>query len=211
MRLNPDWDRRPFLASSRCLVLVGIVVPHSGGTRQRHSTKLVGTPEVSQEILRIIRERPGISMSELRARVSRGWGTVYYHVSRLTSSGLICVRRSGRRSVLYVTGTGRSDAEIAARALLRGTTIHRVADHVARQPHSRIRDIAESLGESERVVYYHVKQLLSRGMLTSDSGTRRFGLRATPLLVLVLAESPTILRTQPPPSSPTDEAAFPPR
>lgn len=157
-----------------------------------HSAQLANAAEAAlaseprREILRIVEENPGITLGELKRRFPRSWGTVYHHLTRLQQAGLVRVLVAGRRRLLVAASMQADEAELNARALLRGSTVERVARIVAENPECRVAEIAERVGESPRVVYYHVKQLLDANLLESSSRTRHFGLRAAPLLLVLL-------------------------
>lgn len=140
-------------------------------------------------MLEIIEANPGIPLAALRAQLELGWGTTYHHLAKLERAGLVRALGVGRRRVVVSSSCDISDAEMRARGLLHGPTARRVAELVAGRPRTRILDISAALGESDRVIYYHVGQLLKAGLLTSGSQTRHFDLRPTPLLERLLGGS----------------------
>lgn len=118
-----------------------------------------------------------------------GWSTVGHHIRALESAGLIRLVASGKRKIVVRTSADLSDDEARALATLRGATANRIARFAHAHPHVEIRHIAAGLALSKRVVYYHVKQLHGAKLLASTTPTRDFELRATPLLVALLARS----------------------
>lgn len=138
-----------------------------------------------QQIVRIVHEQPGIPLGVLLQRVPVGWGTLYHHIHKLSSAGLIQARTAGRRRLLYPPGEDPLAA--AGDSIIRGATARRIAKAILDAPDSSIPQLAERLGESHRVVYYHVKRLLEAGLVTSTSRTRHKDLVASPRLAKLLS------------------------
>lgn len=139
-----------------------------------------------RELLTAIARRPGVTLAELRHDVPLGWGTLYHHIAHLENEGLVRTLVAGRRRIVLPAGVEEPEEASVARALLRGATAERVARFVADHPGTRVADVAAGVGESERVAYYHLRQLLDAGLVVSSSSMRRFGLRASPLLERLL-------------------------
>lgn len=163
--------------SPQILSLVATLLPRSA---------LAGPSPLRAEILATVAATPGITFSKLRERVPAGWGTLYHHVWKLTNAGELETRVIGRRRLLYLRGTAQA-AEVAALGLVRGKTARLVAATIAANPHLSFKDLVERTGESERVVYYHLKRLIGAGLVSSSSRTRHYNLVATPMLESSLA------------------------
>ncbi|MGQ9583461.1 MAG: winged helix-turn-helix transcriptional regulator [Thermoplasmatota archaeon] len=65
---------------------------------------------IQREILRIIRESPGISQKELAARIGLSPPTVHYHVDIMTAARLVTVRRAGRETQCFADEAGEGSA-----------------------------------------------------------------------------------------------------
>lgn len=153
---------------------------------------------IRQQILDLLEQRPGLSVAELMKHLSLGWGSLYHHIRYLEAANEIATIRVASRRILLLPYQASDENAILARACLKRPTARRVAEQVSLAPGARISQIAEALGESERAVYYHVKQLLTLKLLTSASRTRHFGLRSTPMLEAILEEAASEQRSPPP-------------
>lgn len=148
--------------------------------RPRASERLVPSP-LRNEILGLVTRRPGIPLSQLRSDLPIGWGTLYHHVWRLCKDGKLETRTVGRRRLLYPAGVA-SEEFAAIQGLLRGKTVRKVATAVLSKPSLSFKELVETTGESDRVVYYHLKRLMDVKLVASSSKTRHFGLMPTDLL-----------------------------
>lgn len=137
-------------------------------------------------VLEMIQQEPGIPLGELLKRLPLGWGTLYHHVRKLSQAGTIQICAAGRRRLLYPADYHVQTGAAMGGGLLRGKTARRVAEVVVARPGCNAIEISEEMGESHRVVYYHVKRLLSAGLIaaTDVDGSRR--LTPEPLLLRLL-------------------------
>lgn len=139
-------------------------------------------------ILALLRERPGITVGEARARLAVPLGTFHHHLRLLRQNDLVDAHLSGRRRTLYLRGA--SDAlDAAARALLLGDAIRRTARIILAHPGGSVADVARHAERPVRTTYHHVQDLTQAGLVTSRSPTRRFDLRATERLERLLRET----------------------
>lgn len=83
--------------------------------------------------------------------------------------------------------SGGDSPTTVASALLRGRTIRTVASYILTHPGCSIQEITRGVGESQRAVYYHVKQLTSAKLVRSPSAAGHYRLEGTDLLVQTLA------------------------
>ena len=139
-------------------------------------------------LLRAVVDKPGLSLSELAARLSLHPVSVHYHVERMEEAGYLRTIRVGRRRLAYPPGPVEPFAE--DRAILLEPTTRRVALAIAHRPHRSILDITDDVGETARVVYHHVKRLRDVGLVTGLESSRHRGLAPTPRLLALLAGGP---------------------
>ena len=147
---------------------------------------LATTPK-REEILRLVREKPGISMSALTDAAQVHWGTIQFHVLRLEHQGLVRTLRVGRRRLVFpeevlTGGLGEEDA------MLQEETCRRVASTILLHPGRGVGDLVDLTDLTPRTVYYHVKRLRDAGLVqTSQPGLYR-GLTPAPRLYALLLE-----------------------
>ena len=142
-----------------------------------------------RRIVRIVREKPGITASEAQARLGIPLGTFYHHLNLLRKNGLVQAHFVGRRCSLYPPGASEA-LDAAARSLLRGNAVRAVARAIADRPGGSVADAAEHSDKALRTVYHHVEQLIDAGLVDSSAPMRRYNLRPTPRLLRLLAERP---------------------
>lgn len=157
---------------------------NAGSSGREHPLK----SQVRQKILTIVNARHGISMSSLKQEVELGWGALYHQVRRLEEAGLLTTISAGRRRIVVPTTESASPQIVSARALLAGTTILAAAELIASGQVRNVNDAARSLGMSKRATSYHIRNLLSHGLVESTSRTRYVNLRPTTLLLRLLEE-----------------------
>lgn len=148
---------------------------------------LLRAPTLRQRVLAFVLEHPGTTLGQLRRALSLSWGRAHHHVKLLERLGALQRVRAGRRALLMPAGLEEDERSLRARALLRGETARRVAQAVALSAPTDVEALSRALGESRRVVYYHVKQLIEAGVVQSASRTRHFGLVPSPSLRSLLA------------------------
>ncbi|HVM44621.1 MAG TPA: hypothetical protein VM582_01700 [Candidatus Thermoplasmatota archaeon] len=158
--------------------------------QQAHPAGAAPRSGVRHRIVEVVEARPGIPLAELLKEVPIGWGTLYHHIVKLTEGGQLRAVSAGRRRLLFPCHVAADPARERARALLRGDTVATIARAVARRAPTSVRDLVVELEESPRVVYYHVRKLVSAGLVQSTSITRYYGLRPSPLLLALLQTPP---------------------
>lgn len=141
-----------------------------------------------RRLLDLVHEEPGITISDLSARLGVGWGAFYHHLHQLEAAGLLQTRPEGRRCLVYPPGQ-RPAAHPHARSLLRSPTARSLALAILRQPRCTVQQLVASQSRSERVVYYHVRRLVDAGLVTTPGGARLRDLVGTPQLEQLLTET----------------------
>lgn len=139
-------------------------------------------------LLRVVGERPGIAINELRRVARLPWGTFSYHFDKLRRAGLVEIRASGQRKLVFLPH--ECDEEIVVVAPLRNPTARLIADAIRAHPGIGIPDLLRVTRASPRALYYHVRQLRQAGLVLSASRTRHVELRASAALVTALARMP---------------------
>jgi predicted transcriptional regulator len=147
------------------------------------------TPSQRELVHQLIRAKPGISIGELLARLPIGGGTLYHHLSKLQRSGDIYLCVFGRRRLAYPAGERVPAENVAAASILRGRSARRIATAIVCEPNRSVDDISIEVGETRRVVYYHLQRLAKAGLVTrSRSGQLEISPR--PALVAAVGALP---------------------
>lgn len=162
---------------------------------EREAERLLESP-LRQQIVDMVRARPGVSVGDIMDELQVGWGTLYHHLTKLSRSRIIQTSVVGRRRLVYPVSPDLDPTVDKHMAMLRGKTARRVAEAVLAQPNIGISELTVMLEESPRVVYYHVKRLLDAGLLVSDSKTRHTGLAPSPQLANLLEISKPLARVR---------------
>ena len=101
-------------------------------------------------------------------------------------AGDIQVVRAGRRRLVYPVAGGNAFERAAGDGIMRGGTARRIAKAIHDAPGRNVQDIAVDIGESPRVVYYHVRRLIEAKLVHSASETRHRDLQPTLRLAAIL-------------------------
>lgn len=141
-------------------------------------------------LLNLIRSRPGSSVTELMVHVPFQWGSMSYHLRRLTEAGLIRTvddPTDGRRKRIYPVLEGEVVMpEPAPRTPdVRGLSLE-VARAVAARPGVSFLELAGAIPTSPRNIHYHLRRLIDHQLVTSGSVNRYRDLRPTQRLLDLL-------------------------
>jgi predicted transcriptional regulator len=150
-----------------------------------HPAKVLDSPQ-RRAILEKVRERPGLSIGELKQLTTMSWGPLYHHLLILERSGHVTTRKAGRRTVLAPASTSQDPKYLEARGLLKGESVRAIAAYIATHPHASMADVIQASSLGARGTYYHVQKLMRAGLVSSSSPTRHADLCATPLLEAAL-------------------------
>lgn len=131
-----------------------------------------------ERILALARASPGLPATEIMKRLGLVGSTIHYHLERMEAAGLVRTMRAGRRRLVYAADETPAAPDAQALSLLRGRTACRIARAILDNPGGSIVDLVETLDESPRAVYYHLKQLREAGLIRSDAERRYRGLTA---------------------------------
>lgn len=121
--------------------------------------------EARQEIVELVRTRPGLHLREVSREIG-GYGRTVYHLQCLEAAGILKSERDGRYRRFYPLGLVDPEAaEISTR--------DQVLAVVRDRPGTYAAAVARELGVSRQVVYYHVKALVDAGLIVAEKNGRR--------------------------------------
>lgn len=146
--------------------------------------------EHRRTMLRIISQKPGISIVALKNHFPFEWGSFYYHLRMLMHAGYLRVETDTidlrRRHVFPVMDREK----MTAAGLSTETRLREPAKQVAllimMNPGLNLKELAELADMPERTLYYHVKRLVDAGLVQPGSSTRYIDLVARPMLYELL-------------------------
>lgn len=112
-----------------------------------------------------VRERPGAHPSGIAEALDLGWGTVVYHLSRLEESKLVTCRTAGHRKCYFAVGTEMGADARAAVAAMSHDKAKLIVSVVREAPGITQKDLAQRVGMSQALASWHVKRLVTSGVL----------------------------------------------
>lgn len=168
---------------------------------------MAGRPDVLEnptrsQILDLVRERPGTSLSSVQRGLGLGWGTMSYHVTLLERTGLLVTKRAGGKRLLFAQGDSRL-MEPAAWGLLQNPSVRRLAETLLAAPEGVTQaDLSRRLDCSTQYVGRLLRKLEVQQLVASDAlNGRLHAYRAGPRLVEL---APRLQASQ---TAPADAAA----
>jgi predicted transcriptional regulator len=139
-------------------------------------------------LLASLRERPGLTVRELREASGLSRIVVEHHLTMLAAHRLVRKTAMGRANRYYATDAPLDEEALEASLALLDATRRAVAEVVARRGDATQRDLMETTGLSQRLVSYHLARLSrTRLVLVHEGAPLRY--RPTPLLLERLAQA----------------------
>ncbi|MEK6974867.1 MAG: winged helix-turn-helix transcriptional regulator [Candidatus Thermoplasmatota archaeon] len=130
-----------------------------------HRGELLDHP-ARAKLVQIVESQPGIHFHDLAQKAELANGTAVHHLRKLSDSGHLSVRRSGRYTC-YFPG-GRVDPHTAAAApLLKSDGAKLVLDAVRGKPGMSNLELAQATGLQPSTVNYHVQRLSAAGLVAA--------------------------------------------
>ncbi len=137
--------------------------------------------ETRAAMLRLVKDDPGINLSEVSRRLVMSWGAVWHHARHMEQGLSIIVHRTGQENHLFPADMPNHEIEWLStlqnprRQKLVELLMHGVVDRT---------EVCRSLGIGDRMVRKHVKALYEAGFLHQESwaltsAARAFLLRQT--------------------------------
>ncbi len=118
------------------------------------------------KLVQIVEAQPGIHFHDLALKAELANGTAVHHLRKLSDSGHVSVRRSGRYTC-YFPG-GRVDPHVAAAApLLKSDGAKQVLEAVRGKPGMSNLEVAQATGLQPSTVNYHVQRLSQAGLVAA--------------------------------------------
>jgi Mn-dependent DtxR family transcriptional regulator len=157
------------------------------------------------KIFEMIKQNPGIRLSELAHGLDLPWGSCMHHLRKLRADRLITFKQVGHHKCYFVNGSGLSDHEMAAVSLVKGDTLQGIAAYLDANPRVSLKELAQGVGISSPLAAFHVGKLARAGLVQKVRDGRSVRLvLAAPLPHALL--TPVDLRTTASPAAPAPVA-----
>lgn len=118
--------------------------------------------DVRLRLLRLLDERPGLTVSEAARRLGVSPSTAKYHACLLQSQGLVRRQAWGARSFLFPAATPAAER---TRILTQRGRATEVLEETRRTPRATLDDLAERLRMTRSGVHWHLARLRRQGLL----------------------------------------------
>ena len=162
---------------------------HQGTLRPDASIENADDPLVRRRLMHLVRERPGVTLSDARRELGVVWGVLAHHVHTLRRQGRIVTASARGRTLMFPAPTRAVDG-LANAVALHGTA-RRIAAAIVRTPGISAPEVQMATGASRRSTYYHVQRLVAEKLVTSDGPRSHRDLRPSSMLVRCLAGVPS--------------------
>jgi predicted transcriptional regulator len=130
--------------------------------------------ERREQVLTLVRERPGIGPQDVASALGTGWGVTIYHLTKLERAGFLSSQRTGHHRCYFIGGAvGREQQKTAS--MFRVLSTRRIAELVARKPGLTQSQLAGELGLSASAMSKQVARLEEAALLRREAtaGTQR--------------------------------------
>lgn len=134
------------------------------------------------EIYELIKQRPGIHLSEISRELDMAWGSTLHHLRKLREERIVQTKKIGHHKCYFLNGSGYSDAQMRVMSLLKNDTLADVAAAIEAHPDSSLKDLSEKIGISAPLAAHHVKTLEKAGIIRKERAGKSVRIRATDLV-----------------------------
>ena len=151
--------------------------------------------ETRRKIYDVIKKNPGVNLSTIADRLQISSQLIDYHLHYLEQHELITITKEAGYKRCYIKGDiGAHDKQILS--LLRQEIPLKIILYLLRYPHSRHRDILQSLGISSPHFSYHLRKLLKHGIIEHSLDKEKQGYivrNKQNIIALLIRYKPTTL------------------
>ena len=140
-----------------------------------------------ETLLGAIRDRPGMTLSDVAESTGIPRNTATYHLNRLEKEGMVTSARQGRARLYFVVGGDARKAQADAFAALRHDNGRALALAVGASPGVDQQALCAKLGLQPSLVHWHADRLLAAGVLRKEREGRHVRYHPGPAFPLVAA------------------------
>lgn len=127
---------------------------------------------VRNSVYEHVKANPGAHPSRIADALGLGWGTVVYHLARLEESSLLTARAAHNRKCFFAVGGELDNEGRNAVAAMSTDKARAIVDVLRGTPGLSQKELAEKLGMSQALTSWHVKRLVTSGVLVSTRAGR---------------------------------------
>jgi DNA-binding MarR family transcriptional regulator len=138
--------------------------------------------EKRAQIFELIKQRPGVHLSEISRSLDLAWGSTLHHLRKLREQRLIQIKKNGHHKCYFLNGSGYTDAQMDAVSLLKNQTLADVAAAIEAHPDSSLKAISQALGISPPLTAHHVKTLEKAGLIRKERAGREVRIKTSSTL-----------------------------
>lgn len=124
--------------------------------------------EARHKVYDHVRAHPGAHPSAIADALGLGWGTVVYHLARLEESKLVATKTANHRKCYFATGSELGSDARAAVAAMSHDKAKLIVTAVRAAPGITQKELATRVGMSQALASWHVKRLVTSGVLLAS-------------------------------------------
>jgi Mn-dependent DtxR family transcriptional regulator len=134
------------------------------------------------QIFELIKQQPGIHLSQIARSLDLAWGTTLHHLRKLREQRLVQIKQNGHHKCFFINGSGYSDQQMQAMSLLKNDTLADVASAIEAHAGSSLKQVSEALGISSPLAAFHVRKLERAGLIRKERAGKQVRLTPSGLL-----------------------------
>ncbi|MBI2078329.1 MAG: winged helix-turn-helix transcriptional regulator [Euryarchaeota archaeon] len=117
-------------------------------------------------IFELIKQNPGIHLSEIARSLDFAWGTTLHHLRKLRADRLVMFKSMGHHKSFFINGSGLSERQMEALSLVKNGTLANLAHYLEGHPRTTLKELSEALGISPPLAAFHIRKLEKAGFVT---------------------------------------------
>ncbi len=166
-----NWGALKFFAGGLCVPLFSRI----------QSSRLLDN-EVRNRVHDAVANNPGVTIKEIAALCSIGWGTAVYHLKRLETERLIVSERQRQFRRFFKNGGRIMNDSKSAFGELKSPTSHRIAETIRESPGTCQKEVCERVGISAPLAHKYLSRLEDAGLVSAQREWRTVKYFPTPKL-----------------------------
>jgi len=117
-------------------------------------------------IYELIKQNPGIHLSEIARELEYAWGTTLHHLRKLRADHLILFKDVGHHKSFFINGSGLSEIQMQAMSLIKNGTLAHLAQYLELHPRVSLKELSEALNISPPLAAFHIRKLEKAGFVS---------------------------------------------
>lgn len=128
---------------------------------------------VRAQVYALIKENPGLNVSEIGRRLNLAWGAVTHHLQKLRAEHLVGIRMVSNQKCYFPNGGTYTQREMDVMSASKHPTARRIADYLIQHGPTNHQDVSTSLDLSPALVSHHLRRLVDAGVVAKARDGRR--------------------------------------